>query len=152
MGETLENHAARVLDLAGPGVPADGALREYLTSNRTLGAVGRRSVSRAVFAYYRWLNWLEKEESAQKRVVRALDFQARFDRNPASVKAEALAARAVPGWLAGEMEPSAAYLRRLQSEPASGSGPRSGPRMTSRARSATAGSPGCPTRSGRRRS
>jgi 16S rRNA (cytosine967-C5)-methyltransferase len=117
MGETLENHAARVLERLRPGLPADAALREYLAGNRTLGAVGRRSVSRAVFAYFRWLNWLGPGESAQKRVLRALDYQARFERDPASVKPEALAARAVPGWLAGEMELSAGFLRKLQEEP-----------------------------------
>jgi 16S rRNA (cytosine967-C5)-methyltransferase len=118
MGETLENHAARVLGLTVPGVPADAALRGYLTANRTLGPVGKRSVSRAVFAYFRWLNWLEKEESAQKRILKALELQGRFDRDPASFKTEALAARAVPGWLASEMELTAGYLRRLQTEPA----------------------------------
>ncbi len=117
MGETLENHAARVLGSLRPGLPADAALREYLAGNRTLGAVGKRSVSRAVFAYFRWLNWLEPEASAQKRVIRALDFQARFDRDPSCIKVEALAARAVPAWLAGEMELPAGYLRQLQREP-----------------------------------
>lgn len=118
MGETLENHAARVLDSIRTGIPADAALREYLTASRSLGAVGKRSVSRAVFAYFRWLNWLEKEESAQKRVLKALDYQARFERDPASVKREALAARCVPGWLGEEMDLPVDYLRRLQSEPA----------------------------------
>jgi 16S rRNA (cytosine967-C5)-methyltransferase len=118
MGETLENHAARVLEGLRSGLPADAALREYLANNRTLGAVGKRSVSRAVFAYFRWLNWLGTGESAQKRVLRALDFQARFDRDPSSIKPEALAARAVPAWLTGEMELSAGYLRKLQQEPA----------------------------------
>jgi 16S rRNA (cytosine967-C5)-methyltransferase len=117
MGETLENHVARVLGSLRPGLPADAALRDYLAGNRTLGAVGKRSVSRSVFAYFRWINWLDPEASAQKRVIRALDFQARFDRDPASIKVEALAARAVPGWLAGEMELPAAYLRQLQREP-----------------------------------
>ncbi|HEY4990042.1 MAG TPA: RsmB/NOP family class I SAM-dependent RNA methyltransferase, partial [Opitutaceae bacterium] len=117
MGETLENHASRVLDSLRPGFPADAALRDYLAGNRTLGAVGRRSVSRAVFAYFRWVNWLNAAESAQKRVLHALDFQARFDRDPASVKAEALGARGVPPWLAGEMGLPAAYLRQLQREP-----------------------------------
>jgi len=117
MGETLENHAARVLGSMRPGLPADAALREYLAGNRTLGAVGRRSVSRAVFAYFRWLRWLEPGQSAQKRVVAALDRQARFERDPSGVKAEALAARAVPAWLAGEMDLTAGYLRQLQSEP-----------------------------------
>jgi 16S rRNA (cytosine967-C5)-methyltransferase len=117
MGETLENHAARVLGSIRPGVPADAALREYLAGSRSLGAVGKRSVSRAVFSYFRWLRWLEPGESAQRRIVGALGLQARFERDPASVKAEALAARAVPSWLGGEMELPAAYLRRLQLEP-----------------------------------
>jgi 16S rRNA (cytosine967-C5)-methyltransferase len=74
-------------------------------------------VSRAVFTYFRWINWLGSGESAQKRVLKALALQARFERDPSSVKAEALAARAVPSWLAGEMELGAAYLRHLQREP-----------------------------------
>ena len=117
MGETLENHAARVLASLRQGIPADDALRQYLASSRTLGAVGKRSVSRAVFTYFRWINWLGSGESAQKRVLKALALQARFERDPSSVKAEALASRAVPSWLAGEMELGAAYLRHLQREP-----------------------------------
>jgi 16S rRNA (cytosine967-C5)-methyltransferase len=117
MGETLENHAARIIQTLGPGVHADAALRDYLGGNRTLGAVGKRSVSRAVFAYFRWLNWVAPSESYQKQVLGALDFQARFDREPASIKAEAMAARAVPGWLASEMEVTPAYLRQIQTEP-----------------------------------
>jgi 16S rRNA (cytosine967-C5)-methyltransferase len=118
MGETLENHAAGVLRSLRPGVPADAALREYLAGNRSLGAVGRRSVSRAVFAYFRWLNWLEPAQSLQRQVLGALGLQARFDRDPASVKAAALAALAVPRWLAGEMEVPEGFLRSLQREPA----------------------------------
>ncbi len=118
MGETLENHAARVLQSLRPGVPADAALRDYLARNRSLGAIGKRSVSLAVFAYFRWLNWLEPAQSLQKQVVGALGLQARFDRDPACIKAAALAARAVPSWLAGQMDVSAGFLRSLQREPA----------------------------------
>jgi 16S rRNA (cytosine967-C5)-methyltransferase len=118
MGETLENHAARVLGSVESGLPADAALRDYLKGNRTLGAVGKRSVSRAVFAYFRWLRWLERSQSAQKQVVAAIGLQDRFDKNPGSVKVEALRALAVPGWLQSEMDLSAPYLRRLQEEPA----------------------------------
>ena len=117
MGQTLENHAALVIDRVRPGTPADSALREYLAGNRTLGAVGRRSVSRVVFTYFRWVNWLDRGESLQKRVLAAAALQARFDKEPGSVKLEALASRAVPSWLAGEMDRPAAYLRKLQQEP-----------------------------------
>jgi len=118
MGETLENHAARILQAVRPGVAADAVLREYLTGRKTLGAVGRRSVSKAVFAYYRWLRWLAPSDSLQKQVLAAQDLQAKFDRDPAAIKVEALAARAVPSWLGQEVDLSAAYLRQLQREPA----------------------------------
>ena len=85
MGQTLENHAALVLASVRPGVPADAALREYLTANRTLGSVGKRSVSRAVFTYFRWINWLDRAESVQKQVLRAMGLQARFDKDPLSI-------------------------------------------------------------------
>jgi 16S rRNA (cytosine967-C5)-methyltransferase len=118
MGETLENHAAQVIQSVRPGVPADAALREYLAGNTTLGAVGKRSVSRAVFTYFRWLNWLARSQSFQKQVLAAVQFQQRFDRDPVSMKPEALAARAVPDWLKSEMDLPAPYLRQLQAEPA----------------------------------
>ncbi|HXA81258.1 MAG TPA: RsmB/NOP family class I SAM-dependent RNA methyltransferase, partial [Opitutaceae bacterium] len=43
--------------------------------------------------------------------------QQRFDENPASIKAEALAVRAVPPWLRDEMELPADFLRQLQRDP-----------------------------------
>jgi 16S rRNA (cytosine967-C5)-methyltransferase len=118
MGETLENHAAIVVQSVRPGVPADAALREYLSRNTTLGAVGKRSVSRAVFTYYRWLNWISRSDSFQKQVIAAIGYQQRFDRDPMSIKEEALRARAVPEWLKGEMDVTAPFLRQLQTEPA----------------------------------
>ena len=117
MGQTLENHAALVIGSMKPGVPADAALREYLARNQSLGAVGKRSVSRAVFTYFRWFNWLERGDSLQKQVLRAIACQERFDRDPTGFKFQALAARSVPSWLASEMELTAAYLRQLQREP-----------------------------------
>jgi 16S rRNA (cytosine967-C5)-methyltransferase len=117
MGETLENHASRVLGSIRPGVPADAALRDYLSRNGTLGSVGKRSVSRAVFAYFRWLQWLDPDQSAQKRVIAAMGFQNRFEKDPAATKVESLAARAVPSWLQAEMELPADFLRRIQREP-----------------------------------
>jgi 16S rRNA (cytosine967-C5)-methyltransferase len=117
MGETLENHAAQVLQSIRPGVPADAALREYLAGNTSLGAVGKRSVSRAVFTYFRWLSWLSRSESFQKQVIAAVGLQQRFDKDPASMKVETLAARAVPAWLKDEMVVTLPFLRQLQSEP-----------------------------------
>jgi 16S rRNA (cytosine967-C5)-methyltransferase len=112
------NRAAHVLRLVTEDTPADAALRAELAANRRLRPDERRAVTRAVFAYYRWLQWLDRRESLQNQVAAAVAWQARFDQNPASIKPETLAERAVPVWLREEFAPSADYLRQLQREPA----------------------------------
>lgn len=113
------NNAARVLKLVQAGTPADQALRESLTQNRHYTApLERREISRAVFAYYRWWRWLDPKESLQKQIEAALVLRDRFDKNPASIKAEALAARAVPDWIKAEMtDVPPDWLRQLQRDP-----------------------------------
>ena len=113
------NRAARIVARVSPRAPADAVLRQELAPRRDLAPAERREVARAIAAYFRWLNWLDPKASPQRRVEEAVDWQARFDANPAAVKPEALAARAVPEWLAAEMDPiPAAWLRELQCEPA----------------------------------
>src|SRR5438105_2966667 len=120
MSSPILNHAARVLKLVQAGTPADQALRESLTQDRHFTAPAeRREVSRAVFAYFRWLRWLDPKDSSQKQLEAALALQEQFKRNPAAVKPEALAARAVPDWLKAEMDAiPVEWLRQLQREPA----------------------------------
>jgi 16S rRNA (cytosine967-C5)-methyltransferase len=113
MGPQVESIAARVLSAAAGGLPADEALRRQLRGSR-LPAATRAAVSRAVFAYFRWLGWIEERRPAQA-VRQAWELQDRFDKTPAFFKDAALAARAVPPWLASEMEVSPAFLRSLQS-------------------------------------
>ncbi|MDP2138044.1 MAG: RsmB/NOP family class I SAM-dependent RNA methyltransferase [Candidatus Didemnitutus sp.] len=113
------NEAARILKQVRAGTPADAALRENLTRTRHTSAPAlRRDVSRAVFTYFRWWRWLTPRDSLQNQVQAALDLQARFHRSPDAIKPEALAARAVPDWLAAEMDAiPAAWLQQLQREP-----------------------------------
>jgi 16S rRNA (cytosine967-C5)-methyltransferase len=111
------NHAARVLATVSSDLPADAALRRYLASSRHLGPRERRSISRGVFAYFRWIRWLDPKASRQKQVEGALAIGERFERDPRSVKPEALAALAVPPWLGEEMELPVEFLRQLQREP-----------------------------------
>lgn len=117
LDSTILNHAARVLASIDGDVPADAALRRYLVDAPRLGTREKRGVSRAVFAYFRWLQWLEPKESWQKQLDHAWTLQERFTADEKSIKAEALAARAVPAWLRDEMELPAGYLRQLQREP-----------------------------------
>lgn len=113
------NHAARILTAAAQeNAPADRALRHYFLEMRHVGPRDRRAISRAVFAYFRWRQWLDPKSSFQKQVEQALTLHERFLADETSVKVEALAARAVPAWLRDEMELPAGYLRHLQREPA----------------------------------
>src|SRR5258708_1763169 len=116
---SIFNNAARVLKLVQAGTPADQALRESLTQDRHFTAPAeRRGISRAVFTYYRWWRWLDEGDSPQKQLAAALALQERFDKNPASLKPEALAAKAVPDWLKDEMDfIPPAWLAQLQREP-----------------------------------
>jgi 16S rRNA (cytosine967-C5)-methyltransferase len=118
MSSPLLNQAARILKLVQTGTPADQALRESLTQDRHFTAPAeRRTVSRAVFVYFRWWRWLEPKDSLQKQLEAALELQSRFDRNPAAIKPEALAARAVPDWLKAELDLPVDLLRQFQRDP-----------------------------------
>ncbi|HRE80538.1 MAG TPA: RsmB/NOP family class I SAM-dependent RNA methyltransferase [Opitutaceae bacterium] len=111
------NRAAHVIRTVNPRLPADAALRQELAANRNLSAAARSAVSRAVFSYYRWLSWLREADSLQSRLDDALTRQRQFETSPQSVKVEALAARAVPPWLAEEVVFPGESLLQLQKEP-----------------------------------
>lgn len=115
--QAILNHAAHVLGGISADQRADTALRFYFEGHRYLQPPAKRLVSQTVFAYFRWLSWLDPKASPQRRLEHALDLQDRFNADPKVVKPEALAARAIPGWLAAEMDLPADYLRQLQREP-----------------------------------
>lgn len=112
------NHAARILGGLSAEHRADSALRNYFEQHRYLGPRDKRAITQLIFAYFRWLSWLDGKGSPQKRLDQAAQLQARFNADEKSVKAETLAVRAVPEWLAGEVELKPDYLRQLQREPA----------------------------------
>jgi 16S rRNA (cytosine967-C5)-methyltransferase len=116
------NHAAQILGAVSANERADTALRFYFESHRYLAPAMKRAVTQTVFAYFRWLSWLDAKASPQKRLEQAAELHARFATDPKSVKAEALAVRAVPEWLWTELDlpadAKAAYLRQLQRDSA----------------------------------
>jgi 16S rRNA (cytosine967-C5)-methyltransferase len=112
------NHAAQIIAGISADKRADTALRFYFETRRYLGAREKRAITQTVFAYFRWLSWLDPKLSPQKRLEQAVTLHERFKADEKSVKAEALAVRAVPAWIAAEMELPADYLRQLQREPA----------------------------------
>ncbi|MDR1283387.1 MAG: RsmB/NOP family class I SAM-dependent RNA methyltransferase [Opitutaceae bacterium] len=115
----LSRRAALIIDKISPDNPADYILRRELGQLRHLSPAERRDIAHAVFSYFRWLAWLDNAGARPARIAAALDLQRRFDADPASVKKETLAARAVPAWALDEIDfpsPDArtAWLRALQ--------------------------------------
>jgi len=111
------NRAARVLAQISPDQPADAVLRRELGALRRISPAERRAIARTVFAYFRWRQWLDGKGSAQAQLAEADRLQDRFDADPAAIKPQALAARAVPDWVHSEVEFSPDDLRALQREP-----------------------------------
>ena len=114
----LLNQATLIIDQVTAEKPADYVLRGELGAAKHLLSSEKRDISRAVFIYYRWLNWLDKAAPTQSRLASALDLQRKFDADPSYFKPEALAARAVPEWVHSEIEFSPDYLRHLQTDAA----------------------------------
>ena len=114
---TLLNRATLIIDQVTAEKPADYVLRGELGAAKYLDPDEKRVISHAVFTYYRWFGWLDTQASTQARIAAALDLQHKFYADPSSFKPETLAARAVPDWVASEIELSTAYLHQLQHEP-----------------------------------
>jgi 16S rRNA (cytosine967-C5)-methyltransferase len=116
--QAILNHVARIIAAVTPQMPADAALRRYFYEHTYLAPQMRRAISRGVFICFRWKRWLDPHASRQTQAEHAMMLDERFQKDPRSVKAEALEARAVPDWLKAEMDLTPDYLRQIQREPA----------------------------------
>jgi 16S rRNA (cytosine967-C5)-methyltransferase len=70
-----------------------------------------------VFAYFRWLGWLDERQPIQERIEHALGLAERYELKPESFTDAELIARAVPSWLPTVMTVTAAWARALQKSP-----------------------------------
>jgi 16S rRNA (cytosine967-C5)-methyltransferase len=75
------------------------------------------AISRAVFAYYRWLGWLDPVKPLATQIPQALELAERFRKQPAAFTDEDLIARGVPAWVSGQATVTSAWMRALQAEP-----------------------------------
>jgi 16S rRNA (cytosine967-C5)-methyltransferase len=116
--QAILNHAAQILAAVSADQRADTALRFYFEGHRYLQPPAKRLISHTVFVYYRWFSWLDPKDPPQRRLEHAVAMHERFTADAKSVKAETLAVRAVPAWLAAEMDLPHDYLRQLQRDPA----------------------------------
>jgi len=114
---SVQEIAAEVIRTANREKPADAALREVLKAFRDLPPFDAREVSGLVFLYYRWHGWTRDERGVDAKMRLARRLAQRFEANANSVPISELRAKAVPDWLAGEMELTAEWLRALQSVP-----------------------------------
>ncbi len=122
MSTALVQRAAHIIAQISPEAPADFVLRREVGADRELESHEKRALVGAVFAYYRWLGWLDEKRGLPQRVQAALDLQKRFDADPAAIKPEALASLALPAWALASLdfptpEARTAYLLQLQRPP-----------------------------------
>jgi 16S rRNA (cytosine967-C5)-methyltransferase len=123
-GESVDSRrvvrlALRVIAESSDGAArADLILREALREARPGPVVGE-AVARAVFAWFRWRQFADAgSPRADARSLRAaLDLEERYAADPDSFDDEALCRRAVPAWLAREMEVTPDFIRAIQREP-----------------------------------
>jgi 16S rRNA (cytosine967-C5)-methyltransferase len=109
--------AAEIIRTATRERPADRVIRETLRSAHGLEEGEPGQVSRAVFAYYRWLGWLDGRGSPRRQIEHALELAERFAREPLSFADVDLVQRAVPDWVRDELEVTPRFVRALQAEP-----------------------------------
>ena len=109
--------AERVIRGADREHPADHVLRTALRGQRGFSREDSAEVSRAVFAYYRWMGWLNKDKPLQSQVEHALRLTESFAKNPQLIPDTELVERAVPGWVRNEITVSPAWARELQTAP-----------------------------------
>ena len=108
--------AAAVVKKAGRDKPADTVLREMLRARKGTTRPEGRAVSEAVFAYYRWLRWLNPKDSVSHQIGEAVQRGRDFWNKPNAVSDDELA-QAVPNWVKDFMDVSPEWLRALQTEP-----------------------------------
>jgi 16S rRNA (cytosine967-C5)-methyltransferase len=106
-----------VLQQSSRAKPADAVLRAELKRQSGLPPELAASVAQAVFAWFRWLGWLDESQPFTDQLQNALLLQRRLDETPGSFSDEELLTRALPLWVSGQMDVKPAWVRALQREP-----------------------------------
>ena len=109
--------AEQVIAKADREHPADAVLREQLKGQANLSRIGAGEISRAVFNYYRWLNWLDAGLPIADRIRHAIRLADQFSKNVGMFSDAELAAKSIPAWVQAQVQVSPAWLQALQTEP-----------------------------------
>lgn len=116
---SIANYAAEVIRRWRDGLNADAALRDFMKRHPQFPQPGRTKLTRAVFAYFRWMQWLPGDTTLPGQIQAAIDLQDRVQHDAHAVKGPTLVARAVPEWVWGELDfesddAKTAWVRSLQ--------------------------------------
>lgn len=109
--------AARIIARSNERQPADLLLRQALARRRGLRPEEATWISRSVFAYFRWQNWLDASQTLEERIEAALALAQRFESEPGWPSDVELVEKAIPAWVASEGLLDASWARSLQREP-----------------------------------
>jgi len=109
--------AQRIIGASNREQPADLLLKRELGAHSGVSPKQAREISHAVFAYYRWLGWLNSKQPLSTQIQKAAELANAFAKNPQEFSDPDLAARAVPSWLKDQMEVTGPFARALQTEP-----------------------------------
>ena len=109
--------AAEIIRASSRECPADRAVREALASRRVPTSEQTREISRAVFSYFRWFGWLDRERPLPGQIKYAVELAQAFKDRPESFSDQKLVERSLPDWVRGEMEVTPAWVRAIQAEP-----------------------------------
>src|ERR1039457_422668 len=74
----------KIIRAANREHPADGVMRAELKAQHGLSRDDGARVSKAVFAYFRWLGWLDERQTIQGRINQALGLAERHVLQPES--------------------------------------------------------------------
>ena len=102
MNERVSSIAASVIKKSGPEDPADAVLRKALKEAKGISREDGRSISGMVFAYYRWLGWLDRALPTEAQIRRAMELSQAYRKKPSSFS-DAEMDKAIPEWVRGEV-------------------------------------------------
>ena len=95
---------------------ADAALREALRDSN-FSPSERATVTRLVFAYFRWLGWIDRSKSLRGQLEHVNDLVEKFASEPNAFSDAELLERAVPDWARQVTGISADTVRAFQAPP-----------------------------------
>ena len=114
--ERTRRIATEVIAKSDRDHPADAVLRTQLRTATALTREDSRIISREVFAYFRWLGWLNKRDTVPEQLAHALHLNDLFEKNSRNIP-ESDMPRAVPEWVRQHVTISTDWLRKIQTEP-----------------------------------